>query len=83
MKEIILTCDICHKKNTAKGIIVKETAIEVIFTTEQTEGKGIAHYLSKERFDCCNICSKKIIKGNYVFASGAQGYNKFWFKGEK
>ena len=77
MKEVIenFYCDICHKKATT------HKTLQVIFTTEQTEGRPCTPYLSyPETLDLCDDCLGKIMNGNYVFASGAQGYNDYYFK---
>ena len=77
MKEIIenVYCDICHKKATTYKML------QVIFTTEQNEGRPCKPYLSyPEALDLCDDCLDKIMKGNYVFASGVQGYNDYYFK---
>lgn len=77
MKEVIenVYCDICHKKATT------HKTLQVIFTTEQTEGRPCKPYLSfPEELDLCNGCLGKIMNGNYVIASGAQGYNNYYFK---
>ena len=77
MKEIIenVYCDICHKKATTYK------TLQVIFTTEQNERRPCNPYLSyPEALGLCDDCLDKIMKGNYVFASGAQGYNDYYFK---
>jgi hypothetical protein len=73
----IMSCDIkdCNSEKE-----VKTVKIQVIFTTEQTEGRSCAPYLSEERFDMCQECENKLLKGNYIFADGAQGYNTYYFK---
>lgn len=77
MKEVIenVYCDICHKKATT------HKTLQVIFTTEQTEGRSCKPYLSfPEELDLCDDCLGEIMKGNYVFGSGTQGYNDYYFK---
>jgi len=74
-KEINYKCDICSS-NEPK---YKGFELQVIFTTEQDEGRGVDHYLSDEKLDLCENCMKKILKGNYVFAEGAMGHNKYCF----
>ena len=72
-------CDVCKvitpTQNTLK--------IQVIFTTEQTEGRPCDPYLTDKNLDLCEMCLKAVLKGNYIFGSGAQGYNAYYFKGEK
>ena len=77
MKKIIekVYCDICNEKATAHKVL------QVIFTTEQTEGRPCKPYLNfPNELDLCDDCLGKIMEGNYVFASGAQGYNDYYFK---
>lgn len=73
----IMSCDI---KDCNSEIKVKTEKIQVIFTTEQTEGRSCTPYLSEERFDMCEACMNKVLEGNYIFGYGAQGYNTYYFK---
>ena len=75
MKTIIESCDLCKKETE-----IKEENIQVIFITEQTEGRSITPYLSLEKFDICENCMDKILRGNYVFGYGAQGHNSYYFE---
>lgn len=77
MKTEFYTCDIEKCGNTKD---VKKLRLQVLFTTEQTEGRSVPTYLSDETLDICNSCLEKIKSGNYVYAHGAQGYNTFYFK---
>lgn len=81
MKRIIeeVYCDICHERAN------NHKKIQVIFTSEQTEGHGCTPYIDEFLWplDLCDKCLSKILDGNYVFASGAQGYNNYYFKKEK
>ena len=79
MKKIIeeIYCDICHEKAN------NHKKIQVIFITEQTEGYKCEPYIDEDHnylLDLCDKCLKRILDGNYVFASGAQGYNDYYFK---
>lgn len=78
MRDIIeiIKCDIekCGNKEN-----VKEIKTDVIFTTDQTEGRSVKPYLSRETFDICANCLDKVFKGNMIFAHGAQGNNIFYF----
>jgi hypothetical protein len=58
----------------------EKTHITVVFTTEQTEGRSIKHYLSNELIDLCNHCQQKVIEGHMIFGEGAMGNNRYWFK---
>jgi len=81
-KEII-SCDICKKEDNKIECDIKSVEIQIIFTTDQTEGRSRKPYLSMEELDICEKCMNKILKGNYLFGSGAQGYNEYWFKEEE
>lgn len=77
VKTETIYCDIDDCKSDAD---VTEERLQVIFTTDQTEGRGTEPYLSNEGVDLCEKCLKKVLKGNYIFAHGAQGHNTFYFK---
>lgn len=78
-KEIkITTCDVCASEFGSAGH--KNLQVSVIFTTEQTEGRGVAPYLSLQKLDLCNGCMKAVLNGNMLFAHGAMGYNNYYFK---
>lgn len=76
---VSITCDIsdCGNPNA------KPDKIQVIFESDQTEGRPVDPYLSMESFDLCSTCKAKILKGNYVFGYGAQGVNTFYFPKQK
>jgi hypothetical protein len=79
MKTTVVKCDVCETEND-----VNEIDIQVLFTTEQTEGRGIKPYnLCNEKLDLCETCRLHILKGNYIYAEGAQGYNKYFFRNKK
>lgn len=78
MKQVIFYCDVCKKEASVVG---KE--LDVIFTTEQTEGRSCTPHLSREKIEICVKCLDKILEGNYLFASGAQGFNEYYFKEKK
>jgi hypothetical protein len=75
MKKEIYECDICS--TTATNVNLD---IQVIFETEQQEGRSTKSYFRDEILDLCNECKEKNLRGNYIFASGAMGYNKYYFK---
>jgi hypothetical protein len=76
MKKTITSCDVCGSE-----IEVAEFLMQVIFTTNQTDGIGCVPYFTMQKMDLCEKCLQEIIKtGKYIFASGAQGYNKYFFK---
>lgn len=75
----ICKCDLCEKVSPE----FQSKEIQVIFTTDQTEGRSTLPYLSNERIDICGNCLNKVLEGNYIFAEGAMGYNNFYFKKKK
>lgn len=75
MKKEIYECDICESEADNVNL-----DIQVIFETECNEGRSTAPYFRDEVLDLCNICKEKNLRGNYIFASGAMGYNKYYFK---
>lgn len=77
MKNETWICDLenCENEPENKGF-----KIQAIFLTEQTEGRWTAPYLYNETIDICNNCLGRVLKGNYIFAAGAMGYNKYFFK---
>ncbi len=77
MKKTIITCDIEKCNN---DFLVETKDIQVIFTTDQTEGRSCTPYLSNEKVDICVDCLIKVLEGNYIWANGAQGHNTYYFK---
>lgn len=76
MKKEVCTCDIkgCSNQVTLN----RSLPIQVIFTTDQTEGRGVKPYLDNVRLDICEDCLEKLVKNQkYIIASGAQGYNTY------
>lgn len=76
MKKETFVCDIKNCKNTLDKEDL-DKSIQVIFTTEQTEGRSCKPYLSIEKLDICKSCLDKVLQGNYIFAYGAMGYNDY------
>ncbi|MFA6974014.1 MAG: hypothetical protein WC238_04745 [Parcubacteria group bacterium] len=73
-KKEIFTCDIHGCTNEAH---LKQIPIQVIFTTEQTEGCNVEPYLSTVTMDICEEHMKYLLTGHYIFANGAQGFNEY------
>lgn len=71
-------CDVCRKEMAKK----EPMKIQVIFNTDQTEGRPCSPYLDEYRLEICDDCLKKVHKGHYIFASGAMGHNDYYFKKE-
>lgn len=77
--EIIKTktiCDVCYAETGNKKI-----DIQVIFTTEQNEGRCCKPHLCNEKLNLCNKCLNNVLdNGNYIYANGAMGYNTYFFR---
>ena len=76
MKKEEYYCDICAKEFESFGPL----STHVIFETEQNEGRASKPYFSSAKIDICNFCKDVALSGKQIFASGAMGYNKFYFK---
>lgn len=75
MKKEEYLCDICKKEAKHKNL-----ELQIIFLTEQQEGRNSEPYLDDAKIDLCDKCHQKLLKGNYIFARGAMGYNNYGFK---
>ena len=77
-KQEVFKCDIkaCGKPC---GVDDHHSDLQVIFVTDQTEGRSIDPYLCPVNIDLCEDCVEHLLKGNYIFASGAQGANEYYF----
>lgn len=67
-------CDINDCKKECKS---QQEKLQVIFTTEQTEGRGCNPYLDTATINICDACKEKVLQGMPIFAYGAQGYNTY------
>lgn len=68
-------CDInkCENEPKAKN---SGLAMQVIFTTEQNEGRPTKPYFQMVHLDICDSCLDRILhKGSYITARGAMGDN--------
>lgn len=72
-------CDVC-KERVNLNFFAK---IPVIFVTEQTEGRPIKPYIDMATLDLCDTCKDRVLDGNFIFAAGAQGYNRYYFKSKE
>lgn len=80
-EKIEYTCDI---DKCGQFCLPGKDQLQVIFTTEQNEGRPRDRYLhSFYTLDLCDDCKKHLLKGNYVCAYGAQGYNTYYFENPK
>ena len=77
MKKEIIQCDICKKESFNKTDILTYS-LQVIFTTEQNEGKSVEPYLDNVNIEMCNDCYKKLLETRtYIIASGVMGHNTY------
>lgn len=76
-----IKCDVC--KNEMKQAFRKQQKIQVVFETDQTEGRATKPYLSMEEIDLCVTCLSIIMNGKMLFGSGAQGHNQYYFRDNK
>ena len=77
MKIETYRCDIDNCNNDVDTIGM---SVQVIFTTDQTEGRPTINHFSTDKLDLCNDCKGRLLNGNYIFAHGAQGCNTYYFK---
>lgn len=68
----ICSCDISKAKEPIR--------MQVIFTSDQTEGRASKPYFDYNNLDLCENCLSSVLSGNYIFAYGAQGHNIYYFK---
>ena len=69
-------CDVCKKEGN-----VEQKKLQVIFETEQTEGRSVKPYLSDQSLEMCSACFGHVTegKGNYLHGHGAMGQNTYYF----
>ena len=76
MKKTEHFCDI---KDCGRGAVCIQGNIQVLFTTDQTEGRAVPPYLSDEKIDlCADHMTKLLSEGKYIHARGAMGYNEYY-----
>lgn len=68
-------CDKCGMPAT-----LLKVNVPMRFTTEQTEGRPTKPYLEINKMDLCQPCMDRIIDGQPLSASGAQGHNQYIFR---
>jgi len=79
----VVRCDVCEGVIDSVTKDNKCVEMQVIFTTEQTEGKSCANYFSFLQLDLCDDCKERALSGHYIFAAGAQGCsNRYYFAKE-
>lgn len=78
MKIEFHACDVCQEKLLTTPEY-KPTKMQVIFTTEQDEGRATKPYFSFGELDLCKKCLEEALTGKYIHAEGAMGFNKYYF----
>lgn len=78
MKIEFHTCDVCKEKLLTTPDY-KPTKMQVIFTTEQDEGRSSKPYFSFGEMDLCKNCLAEALTGKYIHAKGAMGFNEYYF----
>ena len=64
-----IICDCCKKEKPTQKV-----KYPVLFTTEQTEGRAVAPYISYQELDLCESCIRLNVG---IAGSGAMGYNEY------
>jgi hypothetical protein len=78
MREELYKCDVCNRECGARGSM--EPKRQVIFTTEQDEGRSVDPYLELVEIDICPECKKRVLRGEAIYAQGCMGYNRYYFE---
>ena len=78
MKKEIYICDICGKE--AEEPKDGRRNLQVIFTTEQNEGRRSEPYLDFLPIDLCLTDWSRVLNGEAIYVEGAMGFNKLHFK---
>lgn len=68
----------CDIKKCERNAVHLAESFQVIFTTEQTEGRSTKPYFSMEKIDICADCKQMMLNSRtYILAHGAQGSNVY------
>lgn len=68
-------CDIKGCNNEPEH---KNKKMQVVFITEQNEGRGVQPHFCNVTIDICEECLSKMAKERrYITAAGAMGYNDY------
>ena len=69
-------CDICGSPEK-----VYQRTIAVRFLTEETEGRAVKPHLKNHKVEMCDACLERYVSALPLEGSGAQGCNRYRFKG--
>lgn len=72
-----LTMHTCDIEGCGKAATHLQTKLQVVFVTEQTEGRPTSPHLSNEVLDLCGECLQRIVERHPVVGQGAQGNNTY------
>lgn len=70
----------CDINGCSDEVTHRLETLQVIFTTEQDEGRATAPYLGKESLDLCDHHFDRVLQGDAIWAAGAMGHNIYTFK---
>lgn len=71
-----IICDVHKCQNKVNDFV--QGKLQVVFTTEQTEGRSIAPYMTEAMLDVCDEHIGQMIKERKMLTgSGAQGHNTY------
>jgi len=73
----IYRCDLCQIELEEEGQLMQGLSFPVLFTTEQTEGRPVKPYITRDTFDLCEQCLDEAVT---ITGSGAQGYNRYYLR---
>jgi len=77
MKEIIKKCDIENSKHCGTA---RTYEVDVVFSTEQNEGRTTSPYIDRVEIELCEACRNKMLTERIMpKAYGAMGFNHYKF----
>lgn len=74
-----ITKHVCDIKDCCVEANILGVTRQVIFKTEQTEGRYCNPYIQHVKMDLCHFHENKVLKGIAIIGRGAQGYNEYTF----
>lgn len=73
------TTVVCDIKGCDREAKHKAKTVSVRFTTEQNEGRAVEPYLEGSKLDFCKMHYQMYIDSIALNATGAMGYNDYYF----
>lgn len=75
MKTEVVKCDIKGRRHDGPVTTYK---LNVVFTTEQDEGRAVTAYLDSVQLEMCQTCYRRMIESRrLITAAGAMGHNTY------